>query len=75
MKNHIAPARWGKRLAGAALLAVAVIAGLTGMKLNISHGLEISKEAGLIFGLADMAKIILPIICGIIGWNLQTRFL
>jgi hypothetical protein len=73
MHHHITLPRWGKRLAGAALLAVAVTAGLTGMKLNVSHGLEISAEAGLIYGLADAAKILLPIICGIIGWNTHTK--
>ena len=65
--------RWGQWLAGGVLLAIAIAAGATGMKINVAHGLEIRTEAGILYGLADLTKIVLPIVCGIVGWTLQTR--
>jgi hypothetical protein len=65
--------RWGQAVSGSVLLAIAVTAGVTGLTINVVHGLEIRPEAGILFGLADLTKIVLPIVCGIVGWTLQTR--
>ena len=65
--------RWGQVIAGGTLLAIAIAAGAAGLKINVFHGLELRPEAGILFGLADLTKIVLPIVCGLIGWTLQTR--
>jgi hypothetical protein len=72
MKSTAIP-RWGQVTVGAVLLSIAVTAGLTGLKINVFHGLEVSPEAGILFGLADLSKLALPIIAGLIGWSRQMR--
>jgi hypothetical protein len=62
-------------VAGVALLSIAIAAGATGLKINVAHGLEMRTEAGILFGLADLTKIVLPIVCGVIGWCMQTRII
>ena len=66
-------ARFGQAISGGTLLAIAVTAGGTGLYINVHHGLDVSTQAGILFGLADLTKIVLPIVAGIIGWKLQTR--
>jgi hypothetical protein len=65
--------RWGQWVAGSVLLSIATAAGVTGLTINVAHGLDIRPEAGILFGLADLTKLVLPIVCGIVGWTLQTR--
>jgi hypothetical protein len=65
--------RRGQVVAGVVLLSIAVTAGATGLTINVAHGLEIRPEAGILFGLADLTRIVLPIVCGIVGWTMQTR--
>lgn len=65
--------RWGQVVAGGVLLSVALTAGGTGLFLNVSHGLEAGPASGLIFGLAEIGKIVIPIVAGLIGWCMQTR--
>lgn len=60
-------------ISGASLLGIAIVAGATGLKINVFHGLEVSPEAGVLFGLADLTKIVLPIVAGIVGWTRQMR--
>ena len=71
--KHTTSARIGQGISGAVLLLIAMTAGATGFYINVSHGLEVSNTAGIIFGLSDLAKISLPIVAGVIGWSFQTR--
>lgn len=64
---------WGQWLAGGTLLSVALTAGVTGLVLNVSSGLEAGPASGLVYGLADVGKIIIPIVAGVIGWSMQMR--
>lgn len=66
-------ARIGQAISGGVLLSIAIAAGATGLYINVSHGLEVSMVAGILFGLADLTKIVLPIVAGAIGWKFQTR--
>jgi hypothetical protein len=65
--------RAGQFLAGVSLLAITLTAGGLGLSLNVVHGLETSLASGIAFGLADAARIIVPIICGLAGWSRQMR--
>lgn len=65
--------RWGQWATGGTMLAVALTAGTLGLVLNVSHGLEAGLAAGIAFGLADVGKIIIPIVAGVIGWSTQMR--
>jgi hypothetical protein len=65
--------RWAQWLGGGTVLAIAVAAGATGLAINVLHGLEVSLAAAIFFGLADLTKIVLPIVAGIIGWTKQMR--
>lgn len=63
----------GQWTCGSAMLAVAVTAGTVGLLLNVSHGLQTGIAVGVLFGLADVSKILIPIIGGAIGWSRQLR--
>jgi hypothetical protein len=65
--------RLGQAVSGSLLLGIAVTAGATGLYLNVNHGLQVSVAAGILFGLADLTRITLPIVCGLVGWTLQMR--
>jgi hypothetical protein len=65
--------RWAKWAGGGVLLAIALGAGITGLTLNVSHGLKTSLAQGVIYGLGDIGKIVVPVVAGIIGWNRQMR--
>lgn len=65
--------RWGQWVAGSVLLSVALTAGVTGLVLNVSSGLEAGPASGLVYGLADVGKIVIPITAGVIGWSMQMR--
>ena len=73
MMSHGALPRAGQFAAGVSLLGIALAAGGLGLALNVQHGLETSRAAGVAFGLADGAKIVVPIVCGIVGWSKQMR--
>ena len=64
---------WTKWAIGLALLATALAAGTLGLVLNVTHGLEAGTAAGIAFGLADGAKVLIPIAAGIIGWSRQMK--
>jgi hypothetical protein len=74
MQNTTPIPRWAKWSGGLALLAIALAAGCLGLTLNVMHGLETGLAAAVAFGLADGAKIVVPIVCGIVGWTKQTQF-
>ncbi len=65
--------RWAHYAAGSVLMAVAVTAGGLSLTLNVAHGLETGPAAGIAFGLADIGKIVIPIVAGAIGWSRQMR--
>jgi hypothetical protein len=64
---------WTKWTAGLALLAVALAAGTLGLVLNVAHGLEAGLAGGIAFGLADGAKVLIPLVAGLIGWTRQMK--
>lgn len=72
MKPNLLP-RFGQAISGSVLLGIAVTAGATGLYLNVNHGLQVSVAAGVLFGLADATKIVLPIVAGAIGWSKQMK--
>src|ERR1700741_5380210 len=63
----------GQAISGKILLRIAVCPGTTGLVINVLHGYEVSVAAAVLFGLADLTKITLPIVSGVIGWTKQTR--
>jgi hypothetical protein len=65
--------RWAQFLIGGVLLSIALAAGIVSLVLNVSHGLNVGLAAGITFGLADIGKIAIPIVAGIIGWSMQMR--
>ncbi len=65
--------RWAHYASGGVLMAVAVTAGGLSLTLNVAHGLETGLAAGIAFGLADIGKIVIPIVAGAIGWSRQMR--
>jgi hypothetical protein len=73
MMSHGALPRAGQFVAGVSLLGIALAAGGLGLTLNVQHGIETSFAAGVAFGLADGAKIVVPIVCGLAGWTKQMR--
>lgn len=64
---------WAQWVIGSVLLLIALAAGIVSLVLNVSHGLNVGLAAGITFGLADIGKIAIPIVAGIIGWSMQTR--
>lgn len=71
MKGEISTwVRWG---AGLALLTIALAAGTLGLALNVTHGLEAGLAAGIAFGLADGAKVLIPVVAGLVGWDRQMK--
>lgn len=71
-KDTIIPP-WVKWSTGLALLAIALAAGTLGLVLNVAHGLEAGLAAGIAFGLADGAKVLIPLVAGLIGWSRQLK--
>lgn len=65
--------RWSKVVVGGVLLGVAGTAGAVSMVLNVSHGLEAGLASGITFGLADIGKIVIPVVAGVVGWSGQLR--
>jgi hypothetical protein len=66
-------ARWAQWSAGLALLAVALTAGGLSLAVNITAGLGVGLAVAVAYGLADCGKLLLPIVCTGIGWNVHTR--
>jgi hypothetical protein len=73
MPSHGALPRAGQFAAGVSLLVIALAASGLGLTLNVSHGLETSIAAAVAFGLADGAKIVVPLVAGLIGWSKHMR--
>jgi hypothetical protein len=66
-------ARWVQWSAGLALLAVALTAGALSLAMNIAAGLAIGAAVAIAFALSDVAKILIPVTCQAIGWNLHLK--
>ncbi len=64
---------WTKWITGLTLLAIALAAGTLGLVLNVAHGREAGLAAGIAFGLADGAKMLIPPVAGLIGWTRQMK--
>jgi hypothetical protein len=73
MKQPSKLPRWAQWTIGGVLLLIALAAGIVSLVLNVSHGLNVGLAAGITFGLADIGKIAIPIVAGIIGWSMQMR--
>ena len=73
MRKDLALPRWARYAAAGVLLAVALTAGALSLALNVMHGLEAGLAAAIAFGLADIGKILLPVVAGMIGWSRQMR--
>ena len=71
MTKHVS--NWVRWASGLCLLSIALAAGTLGMVLNVSHGLEAGIAAGIAFGLADGAKVLIPVVAGLIGWTRQMK--
>jgi hypothetical protein len=55
------------------LLGIALTAGGLGLALNVAHGVEPGLAPAVAFGLADLAKITIPLVAGLIGWSRQLK--
>jgi len=64
------PAQW---ISGIVLMMLAVSAGLLSLYFNLSSGLALGVGIAIAFGLSDVAKIVLPIVCAAIGWTAHLR--
>lgn len=73
MKQPSSIPRWAQFAIGSVLLLIALAAGIVSLVLNVSHGLNVGLAAGITFGLADIGKIAIPIVAGVIGWSMQMR--
>lgn len=73
MTNTKPMPRWGQWAAGSVLLTVALAAGCTGLALNVQHGLAGGWAPAVVYGLADIGKMLIPLVCGFIGWRFHSR--
>lgn len=71
--NYSTVPKLAKWAGGVTLLAIALAAGTLGLVLNVAHGLEAGLAAGIAFGLADLAKISIPLVARLIGWSRQMK--
>lgn len=56
------------------MIGIGGAAGVTSMVLNIGHGLEASIAAAVTCGLADLARISVPVIAASRGWSKQLKY-
>lgn len=73
MKTHNAMPAWAQWAGGIALISLALGAGATGFTLNVTHGLKSGWAPAVTYGLADIGKIVLPMVAVYIGWNWHLR--
>ena len=69
MKTYNSMPRGAQWAAGVTLLTVAIVAGATGLVLNVRHGLEAGLAPAVVYGLADIGKIVIPMVAVWIGWS------
>jgi hypothetical protein len=75
MKTDNAMPRWAQWAGGIALISLALGAGATGFTLNVTHGLQSGWAPAITYGLADLGKIIIPMVAVYIGWNWHIRLI
>lgn len=61
--------RWGKWISGIALMSVALAAAGLSLTFNVIAGLSFGIPVAVMFGLSDVGKVLIPIVCQAIGWN------
>jgi hypothetical protein len=44
-----------------------------GLSINFTHGLQSDVKTAVLYGLADLGKIVIPVVCEAVGWQLYTR--
>lgn len=64
------PTQW---ISGIVLMSVAISAGGLSLYFNLSSGLALGVGIAIAFGLSDISKIVLPIVCQAIGWTKHLR--
>ncbi len=64
---------WAQWTFGLALMTIAVAAGLLGLIINFTYGLQSDVKTAVLYGLADLGKIVIPVVCAAVGWRLYTR--
>lgn len=62
-------ATWGCWVSGVALLLVAIAAGGLSLAINVIAGLSVGLPIAIMFGLSDVGKVLIPIVCQAIGWD------
>lgn len=72
MKTSTIP-RWGQWASGVSLLAVALTAGALSLAVNVVAGLSVALPVAVMFGLSDVGKVLVPVVCQAIGWNRHLR--
>jgi hypothetical protein len=60
-------------ISGIVLMSAAVAAGGLSLYFNITSGLALGVGVAIAFGLSDVSKIALPIVCQAIGWTRHLR--
>lgn len=63
----------GEWLLGGAFALLALTAGAISLMMNVTFGLQVSWLAALVFVLSDGAKILLPMIAAVLGWDIRRR--
>jgi hypothetical protein len=64
------PTQW---ISGIVLMSAAVSAGGLSLYFNLTSGLALGVGVAIAFGLSDVSKIALPIVCQAIGWTKHLR--
>lgn len=73
MTKHKPLSRVAQWISGIVLMMLAIAAGLLSLYFNLSSGLALGLGIAIAFGLSDVAKIVLPIVCQAIGWTKHLR--
>ena len=63
----------GQWLLGGAFALLALTAGAISLTMNVTFGLKVSGVTALVFALSDGAKILLPMIAAVLGWDMRRR--
>lgn len=64
---------WAQWASGIGLMAVALTAGGLSLAVNVLAGLGVGVAVAVAYGLSDVGKMLLPVVCSGIGWNRHTR--
>ena len=69
--------KWAQWLSGIALMSAVLTASGLSLAMNLTAGLSIGVMVAIAFGLSDVTKVLLPIVCQAIGWtrHLKTTYI